>query len=145
MVQTMDLRGGDDAAAWWRLDRPRLGAVLLEREMGSRSAVVIDLRRKHLTQMAFVENDQVIYAFSPDRADDSFDVGILPGRAWRSNDLSDAHRLDPFAENRAIRGVAIAQHISRAVSHGNASITCCASHPAVGCCVTSNRTILRRP
>src|ERR1700732_3622091 len=31
-----------------------------------------------------------------------------------------------------------------AVSHGNASIACCASHAAVGCCVTSNRTILLR-
>ena len=32
-----------------------------------------------------------------------------------------------------------------AVSHVNASITYCESHVAVGCCVTSNRTIFLRP
>jgi hypothetical protein len=58
IVWTMDRLDCDDAAARWRLGRTRLGAVLLEREMGSRSVIVIDVRRKHLTQMALVENDQ---------------------------------------------------------------------------------------
>jgi len=33
------------------------------------------------------------------RTNDSLDLGVLPWRAWRCNDFSDAHRLDPFAED----------------------------------------------
>ena len=108
MVQTTDLRDGDDSAAWRRLNRTPIGAVLLEREMGARSMVVINVRRKHSAQMALVEDDQVVQAFPPDRVDESFDVCVLPGRARRGNDFSDAHRRDPLAEERAVRGVAIA-------------------------------------
>ena len=81
MMQTTDLRNGNDSAARRPLDRTRIWAVLLEREMGSCSVIVVNVRRKHPAQVALVEDDQVVQAFPPDRADDSFDVCILPRRA----------------------------------------------------------------
>ena len=34
-----------------------------------------------------IENDDMIQTFTADRTDDAFDVGVLPRRARRSNDL----------------------------------------------------------
>ena len=95
--------------------------------------------------MAFVKDDDVVQALPPDRPDHALDVSVLPRGAWCRDDLSDSHSRDPLAKDRTVRGVAVAQQKAGAVSHGNASITCCESHAAVGCCVTSNRTILLRP
>ena len=47
-------------------------------QVGPGAVIVINVRREHLAQMALVEYGQVIQAFSPDRADDSFEVCILP-------------------------------------------------------------------
>jgi hypothetical protein len=63
--------------------------------------------------MAFVEDEEVIQTFSTNRADHPLDVGVLPGSTRRSDDLSDIHRRDPLAEDRAATGIAIAQQKAR--------------------------------
>jgi hypothetical protein len=68
--------------------------------------------------MALVEDHDVVEAFATDRTDHALDVRVLPGRAWRRDDFRDPHGLDPAAEVPAIRGIAIAQQIARAVSTG---------------------------
>ena len=59
--------------------------------------------------MAFVKDDDVIQALLPDRADHALDVSVLPRGAWCRDDLSNSHRLYPFAEDRAVRSIAVAQ------------------------------------
>ena len=56
----------------------------------------------------------------------------------------------PIAATRLLKTEPYEASLSRsrksgAVSHGNASITCYESQAAVGCSVTSNRTISLRP
>jgi hypothetical protein len=121
------------------------GQSFSSEEMGSGSVVIVQVRCKDVAQMALVEDDDLIQALPPNRAAHAFDVSVLPRRAWCRDDLSDSHRRYPLAEDRSVRGIAVAQQKRGAVSHGNASITCCESHAAVGCSVTSNRTTFLRP
>jgi hypothetical protein len=46
--------------------------------MGSGSVVIVHVRYKNLAQMAFVEDDDLIQALPPDRADHALDVSVLP-------------------------------------------------------------------
>ena len=69
MMETADLRDGDHFPGATCLYRPLLRAVLSEREMGSRSVVVIDVRRKYAAQMPLVEDDHVVQTLSADRAE----------------------------------------------------------------------------
>ena len=59
--------------------------------------------------MAFVKDDDVVQALPPDRPDHALDVSVLPRGACCRDELSDSHRRDPLAEDRAVRGVAVAQ------------------------------------
>jgi hypothetical protein len=52
--------------------------------------------------MLLIENDDVIETFATDRANDAFDIGILPRRSRRGDDLLDRHRVDTIAEGRPI-------------------------------------------
>ena len=78
MMQPVDLRYGDDAAAPQWLDGTRVRTILVEREMGSGSVVVVHVRCKDVAQMALVEDDDLIQALPPDRADHALDVSVLP-------------------------------------------------------------------
>ena len=62
--------------------------------------------------MALVDDHDLVEAFTTNRADDALDVGILPGRSWRRNDLRDPH--DPSALLKAfpVRRVALAQQVA---------------------------------
>jgi len=44
--------------------------------------------------MDFVQHDHVVQAFAADGADDSFSVGILPGRSRRSGDFVGSYAFD---------------------------------------------------
>lgn len=54
--------------------------------------VVTRVGRKDPTQMSFAEDDDVIEAFSADRADQPFRMPILPGRTGSRRMISNAHR-----------------------------------------------------
>jgi hypothetical protein len=60
-----------------------------------------------------VDDDQVVEAFPPDRADHPFNEGVLPGRAWRRHDFLDPHGLDPGANQGTVDAVPVADHIAR--------------------------------
>src|ERR1700730_15413525 len=59
--------------------------------------------------MACVKDDNLFQALPADRADHAFDVSVLQQGARCRDALSDSHRRDPLAEDRAVRGVAVTQ------------------------------------
>lgn len=65
MVQATDLWDGDDVTQRDWLYRTTLRAILIEREMGSRAVVVIEVRGQHAMQMSLVEDDDVIQTLAP--------------------------------------------------------------------------------
>src|SRR5712691_1338546 len=77
--------------------------------MRAGALVIVDIRGQDAAQVALVEDHDVIETLAANRTDHALDVRVLPRRAWRRDDFRDPHRLDPTAEVRAIRPVAIAQ------------------------------------
>ena len=63
--------------------------------------------------MSLAEDDDMIKAFPSDRADQPFNVPVLPWRLWRGWSVTNAHDAKPPFEKRAVDAVAIADDISR--------------------------------
>ena len=78
LMKPADLRNRDHLAAVRRLDGASIRAVFVERQMGPRAVIVIDVREQDAAQMALVDHEYMIQALAANRADDSLDVGILP-------------------------------------------------------------------
>ena len=68
-MQPADLRYGDDSSDLGRLDRAWVGAILVERKMGARSMIVVDVPRQNAAQMALVEDHDMIQTLATDRTD----------------------------------------------------------------------------
>src|SRR6202030_1394488 len=81
--------------------------------MSAGTLVIVDVRGEDAAQMALVEDHDVIQTLAANRADHALDVRVLPGGACCRGHFSDSHRRDPVAEDRAVRGVAVAQQKAR--------------------------------
>jgi hypothetical protein len=62
--------------------------------------------------MTLIEDDHVVETLATDRANDALNIGVLPGRSWRGDDLCNAHRLDAVAEVLTIRCIPIPHQIA---------------------------------
>src|SRR5712692_10540155 len=107
MMQAADFSDSHhlSAPAWH--DGAGVRTILVEREMSAGALVVVEVRGQDATQMALVEDHEVFQTLAANRTDHALDVSILPGCAWRRDDLRDPHRFDSVAEVCAIRPVAI--------------------------------------
>ena len=61
------------------LDWPAAGRIFAQRQMRSQVVVIDGIGRKDPAQVDLAENDDVVQAFTADRADQSFRMPILPG------------------------------------------------------------------
>ena len=64
-------------------------------------------------QVRFTENDCVIEAFTPDGADDTLDVSILPRRSWCNGAVSDSYRIQAPFENLTVAGIPVSNQVPR--------------------------------
>ncbi len=78
LMKPADLRNRDHRAAIRRLDGASIRAVFVERQMGPRAVIVIDVREQDAAQMPLVDHQYMIEALAANRADDALDVRILP-------------------------------------------------------------------
>jgi hypothetical protein len=60
------------------LRTPKIRRILVQSEMCPNLIVIGSVIPQNATQLRFVEHDQVIEAFPPDRADEALDVAVLP-------------------------------------------------------------------
>src|ERR1700688_3540550 len=67
---------------------------------------------QNVTQLRFVEHDQVIEAFAPDRADEALDVAVLPRRARRGRMIADPHCPNAMGVGWAEGPVAVANQMA---------------------------------
>ena len=61
------------------LDRPMARRILIQGQMRSEFVIIRGVGGKDSTQMGVAEDDDVIEAFPPDRADQSLRMSVLPG------------------------------------------------------------------
>lgn len=88
-MKSTEERDGHDRSG--RLDGADDRGVLGESEMRTGAIVVVGVGCENLAKMCFARDDDMIQAFSLDRADEPFDVSVLLGRAGRSWPVPDAH------------------------------------------------------
>jgi hypothetical protein len=93
---------GDNVAGRGRLHGAGLGAILAEREMRLALLVILKVCRQPTPQVLLIEDDDAVETFATERADDTFDVGVLPRRSRRGDDLLDGLRLETIAQGRPI-------------------------------------------
>ena len=111
MVQTADFGSDHDAAGW--LDGAFHRSILAEREVRARPLVVRDVGLKDSTKMPLIEDDDVVQTLAADRADDAFNVGILPGRARCRPDGRETVGVDRPTERRVEGRVAVVEEEPR--------------------------------
>jgi len=111
VVKAANLRDGNDASSFRPMHRPRGRRVLLQGKVRPRIVVVSQERLDVTVQPGLAEDDHVVQAFTPNRSDDAFDIGALARRAWRRENLLDAHDFHLLSEVIAKDAVAISQQI----------------------------------
>ena len=79
-MQATQHRLANHGAERRELDRPRRWTVLVEAKVSSRIMVVLEIFLQRVSEMKLVKDDHVIQTIATNRANDSFDIGILPGR-----------------------------------------------------------------
>jgi hypothetical protein len=79
----------------------------------ARFIVIGSIFRKNSAEVLGVEHEQVIRALAPDRADQAFNVVILPGRAERRWPVPDPHCPHASLERDAKCSVIVANEIFR--------------------------------
>ncbi len=62
--------------------------------------------------MPLVEDDDVVETFAAKRADETLDIGRLPGRAWSNEHFRDAETTQSAPEWFTVYGIAITQQIA---------------------------------
>ena len=68
VVQTADFWNLHDLARRGEADRPEVGGVLVEREMGARLVVIIEVTGQDSTQVSFAEDKDVIETLASNRS-----------------------------------------------------------------------------
>ena len=113
MMESANLWKGDDLACFGALNRPRDGTVLTQGQVSARAVVVVKVGCKNAPKVPLVDDDQVVEAFPPYRADHPFNERVLPGRSGCCHNFLDPHGLDPGANQGTVNAVPIADHIAR--------------------------------
>ena len=87
MMQATDFGNRHDRAQLRRLDWPRVGRILVEREVSSCAVIVREVAGQDAAQMAFAQDEDMIQTLAPDRADEPLREGILPRAVGRRQDF----------------------------------------------------------
>jgi hypothetical protein len=111
MMQAADFGTRDDRAERGRLDMPSNGRVLLERKVSASPVIVREIRREDSSKMTLAEDDDMVQALAPDRADEPLREGILPRAVRGRENLLDPHALHAVPKLLAVDLVTIAQKI----------------------------------
>jgi hypothetical protein len=113
MVQAADFWKLHDLADRGELDEPDVGCVLVEREVRASPLIVADVTGQDAAQVSLAENENVIQALAPDRADAPLRERILPRAVRGGKDFLDTHPLHAVPKLLAVDLVAIAEEIGR--------------------------------
>jgi hypothetical protein len=73
--------------------------------------IVREVRGEEASQVPLAENDDVIQALAPDRADESLGEGILPRAVRGRENFTDSHALHTLPEGVTVDCVAVAQEV----------------------------------
>jgi len=97
-MQATDFGNRGDGAELRRLDRPSVGCILVEREVSASPVIVREVRGEEASQVPLAQNDDMVQALAPDRADESLREGILPRAVRGRENFTDSHARHTLPE-----------------------------------------------
>ena len=101
--------GCDSAEALdWAMERGVFG----QRSVSSEFVVITGIGGEDPAQVRVAQDHDMVQALSPDRANESFDVSILPGRSRRGWSVPNAHGSEASRYGMAVRGVSVPDEVS---------------------------------
>ena len=109
VMQSAEDRQGYNSSG--RMDGSGDRSLLDEGQMRSSEVVVFRIRAEHMAQMWLPEDEDVIKALPADRADQPFDMAVLPRRSRRCRSVANAHGANAPSERLAIDPIAITDKI----------------------------------
>ena len=107
------------AEDWSRSDRsnPLNGTtgrhILAEGELRPDVIIISGIRRKDPAQVGLAEDDDVVEAFSTDRAYQPLGISVLPGRLWGCWVVPDTHGSKTLRDRMTISGVSVPNEMVR--------------------------------
>ena len=113
MVQATDFGKLHDLPRRRELDRPEVRRVLVEGEVGARLMVIGEVAGQDAAEVALAEDEYVIQALTPDRADESFRERILPRAVRCRKHLLDPHALQAMPKLLTVDAIAVAEEVAR--------------------------------
>jgi hypothetical protein len=75
MVQAADFRQLHDPFDLGRLDPPDVRRIIIEREVSAGPVIVREVRGRDASQVALAENNDMVQALAPHRADEALSKG----------------------------------------------------------------------
>jgi len=111
MVKAAQHGHRDDVAE--RLHRSAERSVFPKREVRARAVVASGISGQDAAKVRLADDHDMVEALPPDRADQSFDVAVLPWRARRGRSVADAHGLESPRDDGAVGCIAITDKVSR--------------------------------
>src|SRR5947209_14369723 len=66
-----------------------------------------------MAEVPFAQDHDMVEALASDRANQPFNMTVLPRRAWRDRPVANAHGSQPPGDRGAIRGVAVTDEVAR--------------------------------
>ena len=127
MVQATDFADWHNVSQLRRLDRPPVRRILGEGEVGPSAVVVLEVPSEDVSQVALAEDEDMVKTLSPDRADEAFREGILPGASGSREGLLESACPHTLAEEVPVDRIAIAKEIGRGAVVGEGV------HDLLGC------------
>src|SRR5207247_2428964 len=89
------------------------GASRVECKVRAHPIVVGGVIRQQMAEVPFPQHHDMVEALASDRANQPFDMTVLPRRVWRDRPVANAHGSQPSGDRGAIRGVAVTDEVAR--------------------------------
>jgi hypothetical protein len=124
MMESTNFREGDDVALLWWLHPPGQRGIFFQPQMGPPAVIVCEITSKDAVQMSSVQHDYVVQTFTPDRTNQPFDRGRLPGRPGRDEDLFHTQSLGAMLKLPTINAVPVPRRYLGDELNGKASRNC---------------------
>jgi len=111
MMESAKFRERDDVALLWWLHPPGQRGIFFQPQMGPPAVIVGEITFKDAVQVNSVQHDYVVQTFTPDRTNQPFDVGRLPGRPGRDEDLLQTQSLGAMLELPTINAIPVPEKV----------------------------------
>jgi hypothetical protein len=144
MVQAADFRKLHDLPRRREVDRPEVGCVLGQREVRTRLMVVGEVAGQDAAKVSLAEDEHMIQALAPDRADEPFRERVLPRTLRRRENFVDAHALHTMPELLTVDLVTIPEQIDGGGLVGEGVHNLLGGPGGGGCSVRLKWTMRRR-